>query len=71
MAEGIQVISNRDIPVGGNPHSFGDYGTYMVKDGALQSLGSPCWVWGKFYVTVVRSILNGSWDRGRCMHLCR
>ncbi len=65
MAEGIRVISNRDIPVGGNPHSFGDYGTYMVHDGVLQSLGSPCWVWGKFYVTVVRSILNGSWDRGK------
>ncbi len=65
VAEGIRVISNRDIPVGGNPHSFGDYGTYAVHDGVLQPLGSPCWVWGKFYVTVVRSILNGSWDRGR------
>ena len=65
IADGIRVISNRDVPVGGNPHSFGDYGTYFVRDGILQPLGSPCWVWGKFYVTVVRAILNGNWDKGR------
>ena len=65
LAEGIRVISNRDVPVGGKNHSFGSYGTYAVQDGEMHPLGSPCWVWGKFYVTVIQSILNGSWDRGK------
>ena len=26
-------------------------------------LGSPVWLWGKFYEKVVRSILAGTWDR--------
>ncbi len=64
IKSGIQVISNRDVPTAdGDRRSFGDYGTYMVTDGVLQPLGSPCWLWGTFYVTVVRSILNGSWDK--------
>ena len=25
-------------------------------------LGSPCWLWGKFYENVVRSILSGAWN---------
>ena len=29
--------------------------------GELISLGSPVWVWGKFYEYAVRNILNGGW----------
>lgn len=63
---GIQVISNRDVPtVNGNQQYFGEYGTYIVKDGILQPLGSPCWMWGNFYVTVVQSIMNGTWNKDK------
>ena len=37
----------------------------MVENGILQPLGSPCWLWGNFYENVVRSILNGNWDKNR------
>ena len=37
----------------------------MVEDGVLYPLGSPVWVWGHFYENVVRSILNGTWEKGR------
>ena len=66
IESGINVISNRDVPT---PHKkyleHGTYGTYLVEDGVLQPLGSPCWLWGHFYENVIRSILNGSWDRDR------
>ena len=63
IGEGIQVISNRDIP---SRHADdiwqGDYGTYLVEDsGTLVPLGSPCWLWGRFYENVIRSILSGGW----------
>ena len=32
------------------------------SDGRVIPLGSPVWVWGKFYEKVVRSILDGSWE---------
>lgn len=61
LEEGIRVISNRDTPV--EDRLFTDSGTYMVDDdGSFVSLGSPTWMWGKFYENVVRSMLNGSWD---------
>ena len=63
---GINVISNRDVPTADKKFlEHGTYGTYMVEDGILQPLGSPCWLWGNFYENVVRSILNGNWDKGR------
>lgn len=66
IRSGINVISNRDVPTPDKQYlEFGSYGTYMVEDGALQPLGSPCWLWGNFYENVVRSILNGSWEKGR------
>ena len=33
------------------------------KQGEFISLGSPTWVWGKFYEFVIRSILQGGWKR--------
>lgn len=66
IADGINVISNRDVPTPDKTYlEFGSYGTYMVEDGVLQPLGSPCWLWGHFYENVTRSILNGTWDKGR------
>ena len=64
---GIRVISNRDIPTA--EHSELDlcsYGTYWVDEhGILTSLGSPYWHWGKLYEHVVRSVLDGSWDKSK------
>ncbi|MBO5836312.1 MAG: BMP family ABC transporter substrate-binding protein [Oscillospiraceae bacterium] len=66
MKAGIQVVSNRDVPLPGRIHlEHGSYGTYTVApDGTHTTMGSPCWMWGKFYVHVVESILNGTWDQG-------
>ena len=57
----IDVVSNRDIPSPNHPG--GSWGTCQVQtDGSLLQLASPYWKWGSFYVKVVESIFNGSWD---------
>ena len=59
-AEGVRLISNRDIPT---PDRLREpWGLCQVKDGGFTSLASPYWHWGNVYVRLVRSILNGSWD---------
>lgn len=66
IESGINVISNRDVPTADKKYlEFGTYGTYMVEDGVLYPLGSPCWLWGHFYENVIRSVLNGNWEKGR------
>lgn len=67
MKAGIRVVSNRDIPTSDQKYlEFGTYGTYLIEeDGSLLHLGSPCWMWGKFYEHVVQSVLNGTWDQGK------
>lgn len=61
MDEGIWIISNRDTPE--ENYLVTEYGTYMADNtGHLTPLGSPTWVWGQFYESVIRSILNGSWE---------
>lgn len=61
LDQGIWVISNRDNPVG--DRLFTEYGTYSVsQSGSYMALGSPVWKWGKFYESVIRSILAGTWD---------
>ncbi len=67
LKAGIRVVSNRDIPTSNQKHlEFGTYGTYLIEeDGSLLHLGSPCWMWGKFYEHVVQSVLNGAWDQGK------
>lgn len=61
--DGIRVVSNRDIPTQDRMYmEFCNYGTYLMDDrGGLVPLGSPVWVWGKFYEFVVRSIFAGTW----------
>ncbi len=66
LKAGIRVVSNRDVPTPGQkPLEHGTYGTYLIEDdGSLLHLGSPCWMWGKFYEHVIQSVLNGTWDQG-------
>lgn len=61
---GVRVISNRDVPTDDQKYlDLCDYGTYLVdQEGSLVSLGSPVWVWGKFYENTVGSILAGTWS---------
>ena len=65
FADGIRVISNRNTPTQSKMYlDFCNYGTYLMDDrGDLIPLGSPIWVWGKFYEFVIRSILSGGWKR--------
>ncbi len=65
LADGIRVISNREAPTPDRMYlDFCNYGTYLMEDrGDLIPLGTPLWVWGKFYEFVIRSILSGGWKR--------
>ena len=61
LADNVRVISNRNTPMAN--HLVNEYGTYMAaENGEMIPLGSPTWVWGQFYESVVRSIMNGSWE---------
>ncbi len=62
---GYQAISNRDVPTPNTQQLHnGEYGTYLVQpDGTLVPLASPCWLWGNFYVRVIRAILSGTWEQ--------
>ena len=65
IARGAKVISNRDVPVP-NAHymGMGEYGTYLIDGaGSLCPLASPCWMWGKLYENLVRTVLAGSYDQ--------
>ena len=67
FADGIRVISNREPTRDQIQQAFCNYGTYLMDDlGELIPLGSPVWVWGKFYEFVIRNIMNGGWkhDKG-------
>ena len=65
FADGIRVISNRSVPTQHEMYlDFCNYGTYLVDDmGELIPLGSPVWVWGKFYAFVIRNIFSGGWKQ--------
>ena len=67
LADGIRIVSNRDTPTQSKMYlDFCSYGTYLMDSrGGLISLGSPVWVWGKFYEFVIRSILSGGWKRDK------
>ena len=62
-ARGISVISNRDVTDPKQAHWSLDFGTNLLReDGNMMSLAAPRWDWGRFYVQVVKSIFNGSYD---------
>ncbi len=65
FADGIKVISNRNVPTQSRMFlDFCSYGTYLMDDrGDLIPLGSPTWVWGKFYEFVLRSVFSGGWKQ--------
>ena len=62
-AEGIRVVSNRDVPTQNQVYmNFCNYGTYLLGNRSdLIPLASPLWLWGKFYEHVVSSLLAGTW----------
>jgi basic membrane lipoprotein Med (substrate-binding protein (PBP1-ABC) superfamily) len=65
LDDGIRVISNRDVPTGNPAYlNFGNYGTYWWDDdGNWEAVGSPLWVWGRFYENIISSMLSGAWDK--------
>ncbi len=65
FASGIRVVSNRNAPTQAKMYlDFCNYGTYLMDDrGDLVPLGTPIWVWGKFYEFAIRSILAGGWKK--------
>ncbi len=65
FADGIRVVSNRNAPTQSKMYlDFCNYGTYLMEDrGDLVPLGTPTWVWGKFYEFAIRSILAGGWKK--------
>ena len=65
LANGIRVVSNRNSPGTENKSTaFCNYGTYLMDDrGDLIPLGTPTWVWGKFYERVIQAILAGGMKR--------
>ena len=65
ISRGAKVISNRDVPLP-NAHymALGEYGTYLIDAaGRLCPLASPCWMWGRLYENLVRTVLSGSYDQ--------
>lgn len=63
--KGVRMISNRDIPTK-DARNFdrGEYGIYIVnEDKTLVPLASPCWLWGKLYENMLRSMLSGTWKK--------
>lgn len=65
FSSGIRVVSNRDVPTAEKIYlDFCNYGTYELNaENRLQALASPVWQWGNFYERIVRSVLNGTWDK--------
>lgn len=61
-AQGVRTISGPDLikPA----QSSRDYGLYRIEeDDSVRNLAMPVWDWGKYYELIVRSIVNGSYDR--------
>lgn len=57
----IDLVYARDSREPADSHR--DYGLCRkLPDGSLQPLGLPIWRWDTFYVQIVRSIFDGSWD---------
>ncbi len=67
LDSGIRVISNREVPTAEQKYlELCSYGTYLFgEDGSMESLGSPYWDWGKLYEHIVKSVLDGTWDKAK------
>ena len=41
-----------------------EFGVFRIlRGGMLEDLASPFWHWGQLYENVIRSVLNGAWNR--------
>ena len=59
--EDVTLYYARDNREASDSHR--DYGLCQrLPDGGIRPLGLPDWRWDVFYVEIIRSILNGSWD---------
>lgn len=57
--EDVRVISSRDV--GAPSHSEVEYGLYTIEKGGKTNIAIPVFDWSKIYVSIVRSVLNGTW----------
>lgn len=55
----VEIISSRDY--GAPSHHAVEYGLFTQRDGKKQSLVIPVLDWSRIYLSVARSVLNGSW----------
>lgn len=55
----VKVISSRDV--GAPSHSAVDYGLYTIENGEKSNIAIPVFDWSRLYVSLVRSVLNGTW----------
>lgn len=63
LEQGVQVISSRETVTQDTGAWSSDLGAYLHRNGApRQTLGLPCWDWGKFYEQMARSVLEGTWS---------
>ena len=59
--DSVRIISNRDINA--PCHSSNEYGLYSInEDNSITNLAMPLLDWGKFYQTMIRNVLSGSFD---------
>ena len=70
LQEGVRVISNRSVPLDNPAYlKYGYSGVhYLDEDGQIKPIGTPVWLWGPFYETIVRTILAGTWERDEETH---
>lgn len=54
----IRLISNRDINA--PSHSSMEYGLYEKNENGVTNLAIPVLDWGKFYESIIKSVLNGN-----------
>ena len=40
----------------------------MDDDGRWEAIGSPVWLWGRFYENIISSMLTGAWDKEENSH---
>lgn len=61
-SEGISIVSGPDMIIPRNPSR--EYGLYRYEeDGRITNLAAPVWDWGKYYEEIIRTVLEGTWDR--------
>ncbi len=61
MAEGVDIISNRDLPMPSRPQAH--WGLNQITENkGFTPLAAPYWNWGGFYGKLLREILAGQWE---------